>query len=66
MSSMQCYISLRSNTYGFKNKNTQPGLCANKPEIPKTTGQKCIKEPCTISPMKRQRSAALQLVTLKV
>ena len=51
---------------GFKNENVQPGLCANKNETTKLLAKICIKEPFTIAPMKRHRSAAPQLGTLKV
>ena len=39
MRRMPWYIYLRRNRQCFKNKNTQPGLCANKTEIPKPAGQ---------------------------
>ena len=46
-----------------KIKNTQPGLWAKSQN---SLAKICIKEPFTIAPMKLHRSAATQLVKLKV
>ena len=43
MRSIPWYIYLCRNTRGFKNKDTQPGLFANKIEIPKPAGQNMYK-----------------------
>ena len=70
MRSMPWYISLWSNTQGFKNKNSQLGLCETKIETnqdPQTPWPRNVpRNPSLLPPLKRQRYDALQLVTLKV
>ena len=49
-----------------KIKTLNPVYARIKSISPNPLAKQCIKEPFTIAPMKRQRSDALQLVTLKV
>ena len=44
MRRIQWYVYLSRNTRGFKNKNVQPGLCANKKESKKLAGQNMYQE----------------------